>query len=113
MPRAMLLKETLQSNIIDSCCPLVNVHQEVRFDMCFRPGTSVCRVGGLLEWILYWRRERSQDEPCRLKAPTTAVHAFAFQTCNITQAHLSFQHACAEASNKNKRSSDYCSKRYH
>ncbi len=43
--------------------------------------TSALIVGGLAVYVVYWRFLRSQAEPCRLKAPTTAVQALAFHTC--------------------------------
>ena len=43
---------------------------------------SALSVGGLLLYVIYWRFPLSHADPCRLKAATTALHAFAFHTCN-------------------------------
>ena len=45
---------------------------------------SVLSVGGFAVYVVYWRFLRSQAEPCRLKAPTTALQALAFHTCSHT-----------------------------
>ena len=46
---------------------------------------SALSVGGLAVYVVYWRFLRSQAEPCRLKAPTTALQALAFHTCSHTE----------------------------
>lgn len=54
---------------------------------------SALSVGGLAVYVVYWRFLRSQAEPCRLKAPTTALQALAFHTCThiagVSSLHLS------------------------